>query len=129
MNKFNARERLQTFLESENMTQVNLASKLGVSKASVSQWILGKTEPTPSHEKKMAQIFPKLNIYWFWGNDGEDMFRVDTKVINRNSVESYNIENTMLKDKLIYLERLIESKDNQIDTLNKLIVNLQERIL
>lgn len=127
MKTITQRERIKEFLEEFNLTQVDLAKKIGVSKASVSQWIVGKTEPTPQHEKRIALQFPKLNVYWLWGAGDELMIRDEAKVINNRPIETFVMENTMYKDKVKDLERIIEGKDAQIEMLTKIIEQMTKK--
>lgn len=41
---------------SKNLTQRELALKLGVSRTAVTMWELGKADPTVHHLKRMAEI-------------------------------------------------------------------------
>lgn len=50
-------ERLQKIRKNNNMTQSELAKKLGFTKVAISQWELGKTEPSNEILLKIAKIF------------------------------------------------------------------------
>ena len=58
-----------------DMTQQELADKLGVTHISVSRWETGKSIPSPKYIKEMADMF---------GVDGKDIFfnLITTKVVN-----------------------------------------------
>lgn len=88
---------------------------------------MGKTEPTPQHEKRIALQFPKLNVYWLWGAGDELMIRDEAKVINNRPIETFVMENTMYKDKVKDLERIIEGKDAQIEMLTKIIEQMTKK--
>lgn len=56
--------RLQQFLSAENLTQSQLADRLGVAKASISHILAGRNKPGFDFIESLAQQFPELNLDW-----------------------------------------------------------------
>lgn len=56
--------RLQRFLDAENITQSQLAEKLGVAKASISHILAGRNKPGFDFIQSMAQCYPDMNLDW-----------------------------------------------------------------
>lgn len=56
--------RIQQFLAAENITQAQLADRLGVARASVSHIIAGRNKPGFDFIESMARNFPTLNLDW-----------------------------------------------------------------
>lgn len=44
------------------LSQAQLAAKLGVTKAAVSQWELGNKLPRPEFARRLALVLPRLNL-------------------------------------------------------------------
>ncbi|MBO4594106.1 MAG: helix-turn-helix transcriptional regulator [Clostridia bacterium] len=51
------KERVKELRESRELSQMQLAIKLGVSQSAVAKWELGKTEPTASAIIAVAKLF------------------------------------------------------------------------
>jgi len=56
--------RLQQFLSAENLTQSQLADRLGVAKASISHILAGRNKPGFDFIESLAHQFPDLNLDW-----------------------------------------------------------------
>lgn len=56
--------RLQQFLNAENITQSQLAERLGVAKASVSHILAGRNKPGYDFIESLSSQFPNLNLEW-----------------------------------------------------------------
>lgn len=57
MNKKEFAENLKNLRAENNMSQADLAKRLGVTQQCVSEWELGKTEPTLSYLCALADVF------------------------------------------------------------------------
>jgi transcriptional regulator with XRE-family HTH domain len=97
------KEKIKEILRYERMTKSDMAKRIGVSRGAVSQWTIGITEPTPSHEKRIAQEFKWLNIYWLWGMEG-NMLR-DMSVGDLSKKVAEQKKTIELYDKLFKLDR------------------------
>ncbi len=69
--------RLQRFLDAENITQSQLADKLGVAKASISHILAGRNKPGFDFIQSMAQCYPDLNLDWLIAGKGK-MYKSQT---------------------------------------------------
>jgi len=56
--------RLLQFLNAENITQSQLAERLGVAKASVSHILAGRNKPGYDFIESLSKQFPNLNLEW-----------------------------------------------------------------
>lgn len=63
--------RLQKFLEAENITQSQMADRLGVAKASISHILAGRNKPGFEFIQNMARCFPDLNLEWLITGKGK----------------------------------------------------------
>lgn len=57
-------QRLQQFLNAENLTQSQFAERIGVAKASVSHILAGRNKPGFDFIESVARFFPNLNVEW-----------------------------------------------------------------
>lgn len=63
--------RLQQFLEAENITQAQFASKINVAPASISHILAGRNKPGYDFIKNTMHVFPELNIEWLIDGKGK----------------------------------------------------------
>jgi len=63
--------RLQQFLSAENLSQSQLADRLGVAKASISHIIAGRNKPGFDFIETLAHQFPELNLEWLITGSGK----------------------------------------------------------
>lgn len=63
--------RLQRFLDAENITQSQLAEKLGVAKASISHILAGRNKPGFDFIQSMSLCYPDLNLDWLIAGKGK----------------------------------------------------------
>ena len=68
-------QRLQQFLNAENLTQTQLADRLGVAKASVSHILAGRNKPGYDFIVSLARQFPNLNLEWLIAGKGR-MYKI-----------------------------------------------------
>lgn len=57
------KDRIKELRISKNLSQQQLADKLGLSQSAVAKWELGKTEPTASAIIAIAKFFNKTTDY------------------------------------------------------------------
>ncbi|MBQ7340099.1 MAG: helix-turn-helix transcriptional regulator [Clostridia bacterium] len=57
------KERLKELRLSKNLSQMQLAKKLGLSQSAIAKWELGKTEPTASAIIVLARFFNETTDY------------------------------------------------------------------
>jgi transcriptional regulator with XRE-family HTH domain len=115
-------KRINKWLDFNNLTQLQFAKDIGVTKGATNQWAKGYTEPTPAHEKRMALVYPDLNVYWLWGKN-ESMTRTNIlKPVEKSHVDSIIKENMHLKNEISTKDFLIESLRDQIAMLKSALL-------
>jgi len=68
-------QRLQQFLNAENLTQSQLADRLGVAKASVSHILAGRNKPGFDFIESLSRQFPNLSLDWLIQGKGR-MYKI-----------------------------------------------------
>ena len=68
-------QRLQQFLNAENISQSQFAERLGVAKASVSHILAGRNKPGYDFIESLSRQFPNLNLEWLINGRGR-MYKV-----------------------------------------------------
>ena len=68
-------QRLQQFLNAENLTQTQLAERIGVAKASVSHILAGRNKPGYDFIVNLSRQFPNLNLDWLVNGKGR-MYKI-----------------------------------------------------
>ncbi|MBR1928083.1 MAG: helix-turn-helix transcriptional regulator [Bacteroidales bacterium] len=68
-------QRLQQFLSAENLTQTQLAERLGVAKASVSHVLAGRNKPGYDFIESLSRQFPNLSLDWLINGKGR-MYKI-----------------------------------------------------
>lgn len=71
-------ERLQNFLEAENISQAAFADTIGVARASVSHILAGRNKPGYEFISNMMKNYPKLNIEWLLAGKGKMYKEIST---------------------------------------------------
>ncbi len=64
-------QRLQQFLNAENISQAQLADSLGVARAGISHIIAGRNKPGFDFIENMARLYPALNLEWLITGKGK----------------------------------------------------------
>lgn len=64
-------QRLQQFLNAENISQAQLADSLGVARAGISHIIAGRNKPGFDFIESMARLYPALNLEWLITGKGK----------------------------------------------------------
>ena len=57
-------DRIRTIMEYAKMSQQDFAARLGISPASLSSILTGRTNPTSKHIMGIHQGFPEINVNW-----------------------------------------------------------------
>ena len=101
-------QRVKKILEYKNLTYEQLGKSIGVGKASVYQWVDGRSEPAAPKKIKLLEVYPDINPRWFLFGTGKMNDDVEIEETEDNGV---NIS----KDSPIY--RLISKWDENADKL------------
>lgn len=64
-------ERIRKIMEDTQMTQQEFAAKLGISPASLSGILNGRSEPTRKHAEAIHRAFSRINVNWLMFGEGE----------------------------------------------------------
>ena len=109
-------ERLKELRKQAHLTQVELASKLGIVQSSYADWERGKKKPTQENLVKIAQIL-NVSVDYLVGNSEERTDELDNieLLFRMNSKGLTESEKTVFKKELIqFMEerRIAFNKDN-----------------
>ena len=80
-------KRLQQFLDAENITQAQLADKLGVARAGVSHILSGRNRPGFDFLEAMALHFPAVSMDWLLTGKGR-MYKEPAQSSSENPVSA-----------------------------------------
>lgn len=111
------KERIEKMMEVLRLNQVQFASDIGLTKATVTQWIKGQTEPSAGHEKRILLTFRQFNPFWLWGISTEPMYRETSKIEKRASIELIEKENVWLREQLADKNEIIAYLKEKISNL------------
>lgn len=84
-------ERIRKIMEDAQMTQQEFAAKLGISPASLSGILNGRSEPTRKHAEAIHRAFPRINVNWLMFGEGE-MFNSPSSVSSTDDAPSESSE-------------------------------------
>ena len=106
MNKLN--ENIKNFRTFRNITQQDLAEKLGKSKSVISNWERGENSPNPEEVEAMCRLFKVTpNEIYGWENNKEyDQYQKE--------LIEFEARIEILKGEKIMLEKKIEDIDRKI---------------
>lgn len=95
-------ERLKELRKQAHLTQVELASKLGIVQSSYADWERGKKKPTQDNLVKIAQIF-NVSVDYLVGNSDEKTDELDNieLLFRMNSKGLTEAEKAVFKKELI----------------------------
>ena len=96
-------ERLKELRKQAHLTQVELASKLGIVQSSYADWDRGKKKPTQENLVKIAQIL-NVSVDYLVGNSEERTDELD----NIELLFRMNSEGLTEEEKEIFKKELIE---------------------
>ena len=107
-------QRLQQFLNAENLTQTQLAERIGVAKASVSHILAGRNKPGYDFIVNLSRQFPNLNLDWLVNGKGR-MYKITGQESEIPAIPHPSDENPDPQSGDLF-EISQESSDNQADT-------------
>lgn len=107
-------QRLQQFLNAENLTQTQLAERIGVAKASVSHILAGRNKPGYDFIVNLSRQFPNLNLDWLVNGKGR-MYKITGQESEFPAIPRPSDENPDPQGGDIF-EISQEPSDNQADT-------------
>lgn len=96
-------ERLKELRKQAHLTQVELASKLGIVQSSYADWERGKKKPTQENLVKIAQIL-NVSVDYLVGNSEEKADELD----NIEFLFRMNSNGLTKEEKIIFRKELIE---------------------
>ncbi len=89
------KNRLQQFINAENISQSQFADKINVARGSVSHIISGRNKPSYEFIQAMIEHFPMLNVEWLMTGRGK-MYR-DVTNMNHPPASNQNLFTTPLQ--------------------------------
>jgi len=119
------KQRLESILQSLNITQKAFALSIDVSPGNVSDWLSNKRNISPSLEAlaRISEVY-KINLNWLLTGEGE-MFLIKGGFSNKNTI---NCKDAMISESAInYKEsEKIKKLEAQIEELKKNIAELEK---
>ena len=107
-------ERLKELRKQAHLTQVELASKLGIVQSSYADWERGKKKPTQENLVKIAQIL-NVSVDYLVGNSEERTDELD----NIELLFRMNSEGLTDEEKDIFRKELIEFMEERKKAFDK----------
>lgn len=104
------KERLQQFLDSEDLSPSNFAETIEVQRSGISHLLSGRNKPSLDFIKKVAENFPDLNLEWFITGEGE-MYKVDNNLV-KDITQSDSLLFTSVKKGE---EHIVETEKGRLD--------------
>lgn len=98
-------ERLKNLRKQANLTQVDVAEKLGISQQAYASWERGVKKPTQENLVKISQIL-KVSIDYLVGNSNE--YLKEDELDNVEILFRMNSNGLTEEEKLIFKKELIE---------------------
>jgi transcriptional regulator with XRE-family HTH domain len=86
-------KRLQQFLDAENITQAQLADKLGVARAGISHILAGRNKPGFDFLEAMAVHYPGVSLDWLLTGKGR-MYKEDAPARRVSRILVFYDDNT-----------------------------------
>ena len=86
-------KRLQQFLDAENITQAQLADKLGVARAGISHILAGRNKPGFDFLEAMAVHYPGVSLDWLLTGKGR-MYKEDAPTRRVSRILVFYDDNT-----------------------------------
>ena len=106
-------ERLKELRKQAHLTQVELASKLGIVQSSYADWERGKKKPTQDNLVKIAQIF-NVSVDYLVGNSEEKTDELD----NIELLFRMNSKGLTEAEKAVFKKELIEFMEERKKAFN-----------
>lgn len=107
-------ERLKELRKQAHLTQVELASKLGIVQSSYADWERGKKKPTQDNLVKIAQIL-NVSVDYLVGNSEEKADELD----NIELLFRMNSKGLTKEEKEIFKKELIEFMEERKKAFDK----------
>ena len=107
-------ERLKELRKQAHLTQVELASKLGIVQSSYADWERGKKKPTQDNLVKIAQIL-NVSVDYLVGNSEEKADELD----NIELLFRMNSKGLTDKEKNVFKKELIEFMEERKKAFDK----------
>lgn len=107
-------ERLKELRKQAHLTQVELASKLGIVQSSYADWERGKKKPTQDNLVKIAQVL-NVSVDYLVGNSEEKADELD----NIELLFRMNSKGLTKEEKAIFKKELIEFMDERKKLFSK----------
>lgn len=64
-------DKIRTIMEHTKLSQQDFAARIGISAASLSSILNGRTQPTNRHVMGIHQAFPEINVNWLLFGEGD----------------------------------------------------------
>ena len=116
--------RIIDLYKSKRMTQEELAEKSGISKTTLSQILLGQSNPTVETIEKIADAL-SVPVSYFFDDEISQTGNNVTQTVhgNKNTLSNgemaFKLELERLKEKVKVMQELIKSKDETIKEMGK----------
>ena len=107
-------ERLKELRKQAHLTQVELASKLGIVQSSYADWERGKKKPTQDNLVKIAQVL-NVSVDYLVGNSEEKADELD----NIELLFRMNSKGLTKEEKTIFKKELIEFMEERKKAFDK----------
>ncbi|SEG66324.1 Helix-turn-helix [Bryocella elongata] len=106
---------IRSLLDELSLSQADLASRLGVSRATVTRWIKGSHEPTSASYLAMGNLLGHPKGGYFWERAGVDRSNFpDTKLQSTLSSLRVNLRDFTLVSGMKLTRGIVESKSNAV---------------
>lgn len=79
-------DRIRTIMEYTKLSQQDFAARLGISPASLSSILTGRTNPTNKHIMGIHQGFPEINVNWLMFGEGDMLTGEHADSVSNESV-------------------------------------------
>lgn len=107
-------ERLKELRKQAHLTQVELASKLGIVQSSYADWERGKKKPTQDNLVKIAQVL-NVSVDYLVGNSEENVDELD----NIELLFRMNSKGLTKEEKAVFKKELIEFMEERKKAFDK----------
>lgn len=108
-------ERLKTLRKEAGLTQVDVASKLGISQPAYASWERGVKKPTQENLVKIAQVL-NVSIDYLVGNSDE---KIEDELDNVEFLFRMNSKGLTEEEKEIFKKELIEFMEERKKAFKK----------
>ena len=113
-NRMEFSERLKTLRKQAQLTQVDVAEKLGISQPAYASWERGIKKPTQENLVKIAQVL-NVSVDYLVGNSGEKSDELD----NIELLFRMNTNGLTEEEKKVFKKELIEFMEERKKTFLK----------